>query len=110
MATATKEVIMPGDGDYVDLGIKEAELYANPNDLQGEESAPASSTDGWEDRARQVEYGRFYEFEDLSKVNRLLGDVATTGFDRRRPISDYGMPREQTRNRIMARTVFRRGW
>ena len=45
---------------------------------------------------------RGYEFRDLSKTNRMLGDVATTGFDRRLPISDYGMPRLQTRNRIRA--------
>lgn len=82
-----------GEGDdyySINDGIDKLEEHAN---------AP-SVTDGWEERARDVRPGRGYEFRDLSKTDRILGDVATTGFDRRRPISDYGMPRIQTRRRI----------
>lgn len=96
------EVYFPDgdDDDYFSIqdGIERLESHANAD--AGSPAKPPEIPPGTEWRG--------YEFSDLSKTNRLLGDVATTGFDRRRPINDYGMPSVQTRNRIRAAAVGRR--
>lgn len=90
-----------GEGDdyySINDGIDQLEMHANEGEkTQTKDHSELPPGTEW----------RGYEFTDLSKTNRLLGDVATTGFDRSRPISDYGMPRVQTRRRI-ARVVIPR--
>jgi len=94
------EVFFPDgdDDDYYSIqdSIDRLELHAN-TDSDPDPEPPAKP-----DELPPGTEWRGYEFRDLSKTNRMLGDVATTGFDRRLPISDYGMPRLQTRNRIRA--------
>jgi hypothetical protein len=112
MGTATKELIMPGDSDYIALGVKEAEMYANPDDVRSAEiSAPPSVTEGWEQRARDVQPGRGYNFAEgagpARKVATTAGKAALfSDLDHsRRPYSN-GMPYRQATN-VLAQYVSR---
>jgi len=66
-----------------------------------EDSSPKQSVaDGWEERARDVQPGRGYEVADVGRTSHFLGDVATTGFDRDRFSTPYGMPTVRTRRAL----------
>lgn len=72
MVTATKDVMMPGDRDYIDHGVTEAEQYANPGDTR-----PTIDELLQEAHRLSLEGEQIYVMDDAGQKG--LGGVAMSG-------------------------------
>jgi hypothetical protein len=99
MGAGTKEVVMPGDSDYIERGIKEASLHANGEAALEEQEA----ADIFDDDARELwpnRGGGEYHVVDVGRLSWRAGHTALS--------ADFGtnriMPRRQEMPRIIGRS------